>query len=131
MFNKKTLLIALAAGGLMTLASSARAAVPVRPMPPVTPHYNPVIFNNYRPVMPGSDWRSWSPYPLNPINPIGSDPRSWSPYPLNPINPIGSDPRTWSRYPLYPNYYNNNWVNPYINPYLNPYANVYPYGWLD
>jgi hypothetical protein len=50
--------------------------------------------------MPGSDPRTWSPYPLNPNVMPGSDPRTWSPYPLNPNVMPGSDPRTWSPYPL-------------------------------
>ena len=123
----------LTCGGLLLFLSfvdisSAVSPQPVRPqmdiriLPSVSSQ--PRLYPPWN--MPGSDPRTWSPYPLNPwLRPIplpvpmpGSDPRTWSPYPLYPpVYPVplpvpmpGSDPRTWSPYPISPP------PNPYIVP---------------
>ena len=153
-------LIVLAGGALILTAGTVKAAPPVmvRPLPSQPSFARP---NSAQPgfvpasnrVMPGSDPRTWSPYPINRGVMPGSDPRTWSPYPINNGMP-GSDPRTWSPYPIYPMYRDNgpfpywlqnpNWrqsmpattvvpyvspyaggVSPFFNPYAMPYTNPY------
>jgi hypothetical protein len=129
-------LLVFAAGTLLLSAANADAnPFVVRPLPS-TPAFVGVTPR----VMPGSDPRTWSPYPLNRNVLPGSDPRTWSPYPLSPNVMPGSDPRTWSPYPIYPGYRYDNGPIPYWrqNPYWrqtmpavspNPYVPyVTPYG---
>jgi hypothetical protein len=112
MIGRFTTLIVLG-GALLAVAGRADAA-PIKPIRPA--------------VMPGSDPRTWSPYPLNP-RPVmpGSDPRTWSPYPLYPTynyNPYWLQNPYWGQTPV---------VYPYAMPYVNPYAVYYgpPTGYLN
>jgi hypothetical protein len=151
-------LIVLVGGTLILTAATANAAPPMVRTLPSNPGFPGYVPAPNRGVMPGSNPRTWSPYPINNRVMPGSDPRTWSPYPINNNVMPGSDPRTWSPYPLYPTYryldngpipywlQNPNWrqampavpyiypVLPYVNPYAgsaNPFLNPYAYPFLN
>lgn len=122
MFSTMHRLAILSSGALLLLVNLNAPASAAPPWPnasaPQPPMFQIQTWRNpgpYSPgMMPGSDPRTWSPYPLNPAR--------W--YPSNAMP--GSDPRTWSPYPVFPPPPPRPWINPY--PPYDPPPYPFPYG---
>jgi hypothetical protein len=125
MLHLKYRLALLSSGAMLLLVALNAPASAAPPLPTLGPPRTPVLqIQTWRNpafisqgMMPGSDPRTWSPYPLKPT-------------PWNPNNAMpGSDPRTWSPYPLYPPP-PSPWIPPYRPydppPYPAPYGPIYP-----
>src|SRR5689334_21709993 len=107
------------AGGVLLLSAAVANARPVvvRPLPAA-----PAVATAGTHVLPGSDPRTWSPYPLNPHVMPGSDPRTWSPYPVYPYRYFDHGPFPyWLQNPYWRQTMPASSAVPYV-PYVSPYS---------